>query len=134
MKSVSLKPLVEHIYLEDRRQAILQVATSANVTITYQKKSKQRARRPAKPPERRSSFQSSSRSGSIPTGKRAIGTRVSVEFYLDEDQRTTRWYKGTIISYSKQGYLITFDGCGPEENEIIKSLKKAIEKGEVKMI
>jgi len=134
MKSVSLKPLVEHIYLEDRRQAILQVATSANVTITYRKKSKQRARRPAKPPERRSSFQSSSRSGSIPTGKRAIGTRVSVEFYLDEDQRTTKWYKGTVISYSKQGYLITFDGCGPQENEFIKSLKKAIEKGEVKMI
>ena len=34
-KSVSLRPLIEHIYLEDRRQATLQVATNAGITISY---------------------------------------------------------------------------------------------------
>jgi len=38
VRSVSLKPLVEHIYLEDRRHAILQVATSKNITISSDKK------------------------------------------------------------------------------------------------
>ena len=37
-KLVSLKALVEHIYLEDRRQVVLEVATAANITITYQVK------------------------------------------------------------------------------------------------
>jgi len=137
MKAVSLKPLVEHMYLEDRRQAILQVATAANVTISYQTKSRQRTRRPAKPPEKRSSFQSITSSGSVqcvPAGRSAIGRRVSVEFYNDADCKTTTWYKGTIIAHNKKGYLITFDGCGPEENELIKSLKKAIEKGELKLL
>jgi len=36
--------------------------------------------------------------------------------------------------HNKKGHLVTFDGCGPEENEIIKSLNKAIDKGEVKLI
>ena len=35
VKSVSLKPLLEHFYLEDRRQAALQVAAEAGVTISY---------------------------------------------------------------------------------------------------
>jgi len=39
-----------------------------------------------------------------------------------------------VIAYNKQGYIVTFDGCGPEDNETIKSLKKAIEKGEVKLL
>jgi len=30
--------------------------------------------------------------------------------------------------------LITFDGCGPEENEVVKSLKRSIEKGELKIL
>ena len=51
-KLVSLKPLVEHVYLEDRRQAVLEVATAANITISYQVKSRKRARRPLKPPEK----------------------------------------------------------------------------------
>ena len=34
VKSVSLKPLVEHIYLEDKRHAVLQLASKANITIT----------------------------------------------------------------------------------------------------
>ena len=38
VKSVSLKPLVEHMYLEDRRHAILEVATSRNITFEYQTK------------------------------------------------------------------------------------------------
>ena len=40
MKLVSLKPLIEHIYLEDRRQAILEMATNANITIPYTTKRK----------------------------------------------------------------------------------------------
>ena len=37
-----------------------------------------------------------------------------------------------MISYSQNGYVITFDGCGPDENELVKSLKQGIEKGEIK--
>jgi len=49
----------------------------------------------------------------VPTGKSAVGTRVSVEFYNDDTQTTTTW---TIIAYSRsKGYVINFDGCGPEE-------------------
>ena len=50
-KLISLKPLVEHIYLEDKRQAILQLATEANVTISYQEKPRQKKFKPSKPPE-----------------------------------------------------------------------------------
>jgi len=35
---VSLKPLVEHVYLEDHRQAVLEVATATNITISYQER------------------------------------------------------------------------------------------------
>ena len=56
-----------------------------------------------------------------------------VEFY-ENDQQTTRWYKGTVISYSRNGYVITFDGCGPDENELVKSLKQGVEKGEIKVL
>ena len=57
-----------------------------------------------------------------------------MEFYNDPDNSATTWYKETVIRYNKQGYLISFDDCGPEDNEIIKSLKKSIEKGEVKIL
>ena len=52
-KSVSLKPLIEHFYLEDKRQAILQLASLENVTVSYQVTNKKRIRRPPKPPESR---------------------------------------------------------------------------------
>ena len=38
VKSVSLRPLVEHFCLEDRRQAVLQTASEAEVTISYKTK------------------------------------------------------------------------------------------------
>ena len=38
VNSVSLRPLVEHIYVKDRRQAVLEVATRANISITYNTK------------------------------------------------------------------------------------------------
>ena len=38
VKSVSLRPLVEHFYLEDRHQAVLQIASKAEVTISKSKK------------------------------------------------------------------------------------------------
>ena len=68
----------------------------------------------------------------MPVGKRAVGLRVSMEF-LNDDESTT-WYKGTVISYSRKGYIVSFDGCGPEENEVVKSLKKAMDMGELKII
>ena len=135
-KLISLKPLIEHIYLEDRRQAILEVATAVNTTITYQVKCRQRTQQPPKPPERRSALSSKSKhySKDIPTVKRAIGTQVSVEFYNDSDCVSTTWHKGTVIRCNKQGYLVTFDDYGPDHNEVIKSLKKSFEKGEIKIL
>ena len=59
---------------------------------------------------------------------------MSVEFYDDSSKVSTTWYKGTVIAYNKEGYIVTFDGCGPEDNEVIKFLKKAVEKGEIKLL
>ena len=60
---------------------------------------------------------------------------LSVEFYTDESKQNTTWYKGMVISYSRQsGYVVSFDGYGPEDNETIKSLKKAAERNEIKII
>ena len=120
-----LKPLLEHLYLEDRRQAALQVAAEAGVTISYSTRKQRRMRCPPKAPQ--------SRPAIVPSGKKAVGLRVSVEFY-ENDQQTTSWYKGTVISYSRNGYVITFDGCGPDENELVKSLKQGVEKGEIKVL
>ena len=50
--------------------------------------------------------------------------RYHVARLYKNDQQTTRWYKGTVISYSRNGYIIIFDGCGPDENELVKSLKR----------
>lgn len=128
LKSVSLRPLVEHVYMEDRRQATLQVATDAGISISYGTRKRKRTRRHNRVPERSSSLLQ------VPAGKNAIGLRVTVEFYADDSQETTKWYKGTVISYSQGGYVVTFDGCGPEENETIRSLQKAMQKGDVKLL
>ena len=94
--------IVELVYLEDRRQAILEVATTANITISYQVKPRNRARRPLKPPEKRFALSSKSKQSKVaPTGKRAIGTRVSVEFYNDPSNSTTTWYTGAVIRYNR---------------------------------
>ena len=130
VKSVSLKPLIEHIYLEDRRQATLQVATNVGITISYAVKKRRRIRRPPKAPERRSALGIPV----VPTGKKAIELRLSVEYYEDDSQTATKWYKGTVISHSRKGCLVTFDGCGPQENETIKSIQQGVEKGEIKLL
>ena len=39
-----------------------------------------------------------------------------------------------IIAYNIKGHTMCFDGYGPEHNETIKSLRKAIERGEVKFL
>jgi len=122
VKSVSLKPLLEHFYLEDHRVATLQFAAEAGVTISYSTRKQRKTRHPPKAPESRSAF--------IPLGKKAIGLRVSVEFY-ENDQQTTRWFKGTVISYSQNGYIITFDGCGPDENELGQVIEARVEMGEI---
>jgi len=70
----------------------------------------------------------------VPSGKRAVGLQVTVEYYLNDQQNATCWYKGTVISYSRKGYVITFDGCGPDENEIFRSLKQGVDKGEIKLL
>ena len=128
-KSVSLKPLVEHIYLEDRRQAILQVAINANITISYNAKKNKRNYRSYK-----TAKHSKSVTTNLPAGKRAVGLRVSMEFFNDDNYESTTWYKGTVISYSRRGYVVTFDGFGSEENEVVKSLKKAMDMGELKIL
>ena len=44
-------------------------------------------------------------------------------------------YQGTIIAYKpRQGHIVSFDGRGPEENEQIRSLKRAVEKGEIRLL
>ena len=54
VKSVSLHPLIEYFYLEDKRHAIMQVACDANVTISYHAKQRRRSvhQRPPKAPEK----------------------------------------------------------------------------------
>ena len=66
-KLISLKPLVEHIYLEDKCQVILQLAMESNVTILYQVTPRQEK---FKPSEKHSSLHIKK----VPTGSRAIGT------------------------------------------------------------
>ena len=40
-----------------------------------------------------------------------------MEFYNDDSQQETTWFKGTVILYSRQqSYVITLNGFGPEEN------------------
>ena len=86
-----------------------------------------RRRRPPKAPEKAIQL-------AVPTGKRAIDMHLSAEFYTDESKQNTTWYKGIVISYSRQcGYVISFDGYSPEDNETIKSLKKAAERNEIKI-
>ena len=106
---------MEHFYLEDCRQAVLQIASEAGVTISYSTKKQKKKRRHPKAPESKSALGINK----VPSGKKAVGLRVAVEYYLDNLQTATRWYKGTVISYSRKGYVITFDGCGPEENEFL---------------
>ena len=57
-----------------------------------------------------------------------------MEFFDEDNDETTTWHKGTVISYDRKEYVVTFDGCGPEENEVVRSLKKAIDMGELKML
>ena len=103
------------------------MATNKGVTIYRTKKTIKRDRHASKAPEKSTTL--------VPRGKKAIGLRISVEFYNDDSRSSTSWYKGTVISYSRsKGYVISFDGCGPEENELIYSLKQGIEKGDVKLI
>ena len=105
------------------------MATENGVTISYRvTKCHRRTRRAPKAPEKRAALTP------LPSGRRAVGLRVSVEFYNDDSRTSTTWFKGTVISYSRKGYVISFDGCGPEENEVIYSLKQGIEKGEVKLL
>ena len=99
----------------------MQLAVAANVTVSYQINPSKRRRHPAKPPEKNTSL------CQVPKGSKAIGFRVNVEFYEgeeEEDYQTTKWYKGTIIAYSKRGHDVTLDGYGPEHNETMRHLKK----------
>ena len=70
-KLVSLKPLIEHFYLEDKRQVI-------------QSSKRRRTRRLPKPPESQALLYP------IPKGRKAIGAAVSVEFYNEDDDCSTR--------------------------------------------
>ena len=59
---------------------------------------------------------------------------MSIEYYEEDSQTATKWYKGTVIGHSRKGYLVTFDGWGPQENDIIKSIQQGVEKGEIKVL
>ena len=85
------------------------------MTISYSTKKQRKNQRPPKAPESRSALGINK----VPSGKKAVGLWVAVECYLDDQQTATRWYKGSVISYSRKGYVITFDGYGPEEHEIV---------------
>ena len=61
-------------------------------------------------------------------------SRIAVEYFLDCQQQSTHWYKGTVISYPRKGYVITYDGCGPKENEILRSLKQGVDKGKIRLL
>ena len=48
----------------------------------------------------------------------------------DDTQSITTWYLGTIIVH-----VISFDGCGPKENELIRSLNKEFKlKGKIRLL
>ena len=96
----SLLAVSRHMY---SRQPYVQVATNAGVTISYAVKKCRRVRRPPKAPERRSTLGIPV----VPHGKKAIGSRLSVEYYEDNSQTTTKWYTGTVIGHTRKGYLIT---------------------------
>ena len=100
-----------------QRQKV-KVACDANVTILYHtKKGKKTTKGTTEDPH----------------WKKAIGTCLSVE---DESEQSTVWHKGmAIISYTrKDGYVVSFDRYGPEESKTIKSLRKAMERNEIKLL
>ena len=115
VKSVSLRPLVEHFYLEDRQQIVLQIGSEgwSDNFILY-KETKETRRHP-KAPESKVALGINK----VPSGTKVVGLRVAVEYFLNDQHTASCWFKGTVISYSRKGYVITFDGCGPEENEFL---------------
>ena len=121
---------MEHFYLEDCRQAVLQIASEAGVTISYSMK-KQRKIRDIPKPQKVNLHWALIK---YLQEKSCRTSDIAVEYYLDDQQTATHWYKGTVISYSRKGYVITFDGCGPEDNEIFRSLKQGVDKGELRLI
>ena len=114
VKSISLR--VDHwlntcIYMEDRRNAIMQVATGANITITYNTREKKNLQ--TSKTLRKAIIIAWKHSQQYSYSKKAIGAHASVEFYNDPEHKSTRWYKGTVIAHNKQGYLINFNEYGP---------------------
>jgi len=40
-----------------------------------------------------------------------------------------------VIGHGRKGYLITFDGCGPQDNDTIAPIiQQGIEKGEIRLL
>ena len=102
----------------------MKIAAAGNVTILYQVNRKRRLHC-AKIPEKKTFL------CAVPKGNKAIGFRVNAEFYEGEEEEghlNAKWYKDTIIAYSKRGHMVTFDGYSPEHNETIRHLKKSVEK------
>ena len=63
----------------------MQLAALQNVAISYQVAKRKRSRRTPKASESRGLLRV------VPQGKRAIGTRVSVEFYDDDDGNANKY-------------------------------------------
>ena len=105
------------------------LATNANITIPYNSKKHKRSYC-----SRKSAKLSKLVTSDVPFDKRAVGLCVSMEFFDNDSDEITTWYKGTVISYSRRGYIVTFNGFEPEENEVVKSLKKAMDMEELKIL
>ena len=129
-EKIALRPLLEHMYVEDKRQPMRIIAVRKNVTLQYRKN--QRTRKvgkrvktsQTKPPETRRALGRFK----VPVGNSTAGRRVAIEYEeknADDPNATTKWYKGTILFYSRsKRYLVTFDGLPAEENDCIKNVRK----------
>ena len=71
------------------------------------------------PPDTKSKLQRKK----LPRGEKAVNHQVEVEYYIDEEKTTKKWFRGKVIMYNKsRGYLIRFNDYGPEGDTWEKSI------------